>query len=266
MQNMISQLQTEPADLYHGQRDKYLSSHQLIHFMRCPYLWRKESLGLVPEDKKTAYLVGQATHTRVLEGRTVYESQFVWDSPINPTNSKPYAGTTKKYADWKKAQHRIVLTRKQALEIENLAQGVALNENAVQLLCEGRAEGVLRAEYGGVRCQIRLDWYNPAYGFVDLKSCMDLDRFEYDARKYNYHHQAAFYQAVIHARTGEWIPVHIIAVEKKEPFRCGVWWICEETLAIARAEIQAAIARWKGCLKSNSFPTGFETVRTLNIL
>jgi hypothetical protein len=266
MQNIITLLQTEPAIIYHSQRDKYLSSHQLIHFMRCPYLWYKQSQGLIPDSQSTEFLIGQASHTRILEGRSVYESQFVWDSPVNPTTGQPYHPSTKKYADWKKAQHRIVLTRTQAGDIEDLARGVALNENAVELLSDGVAEGVLRAEYGGVRCQIRLDWYNPKYGFVDLKTCKDLDYFEYDAKKYNYHHQFAFYQAVIHALTGQYLPVHVIAVEKKEPYRCGVWWVSPETLTAARAENEAAIGRWKQCLKDDCFPTGFETVRTLIIL
>lgn len=263
---LIEMLEAETAELYHSQRDRYLSSHQLIHFMRCPYLWYKQSQGLIADSKSAEFLMGQAAHTRILEGWDVYESQYVWDSPVNPTTGQPYHPATKKYSDWKKAQHRIVLTRKQAAEIENLAQGVAINENAVELLIGGIAEGVLRAEYGGIPCQIRLDWYNPKYGFVDLKTCQDLDRFEYDAKRYGYHHQLAFYQAVIGARTGETIPVHIIAVEKKEPYRCGLWWVCQETLDAGRAENEAAIVRWKQCLKDDDFPTGFETVRTLNIL
>ena len=266
MQNITHTLQIEPAEVYHNQRNKYLSSHQLIHFMRCPYLWRKESLGLIGDVKSTEFLIGQATHTRILEGRDVYESQYVWDSPINPTTGVPYHPATKKYTDWKKAQHRIVLTRTQAGGIEDLARGVAMNENAVELLCKGQAEGVLRAKFCGVQCQIRLDWVNPQYGFIDLKTCSDLDFFEYDAKKYNYPHQFAFYQAIIHAVIDDYLPVHVIAIEKKEPFRCGVWWVSTETLTAARGQIRAAIGRWKECLKNDRFPTGYETVRTLNIL
>ena len=59
---------------------------------------------------------------------------------------------------------------------------------------------------------------------MDLKTCDDLTWFEADARKLGYLHQMAFYRAVLaQVLDGLLVPVHIIAVEKKEPFRCGVW-------------------------------------------
>jgi len=265
MDNITLDLQIEPAELYHAQRNKYLSSHQLINFMRCPFLWKKQSLGQLADVRSTEFLIGQATHTRILEGRHIYESQYVWDSPINPTTGQPYHPSTKKYTDWKAAQQRTVLTRTQAKEIEDLANGVGMNENAVELLSEGQAEGVLRAEYNGVRCQIRLDWFNPNCGFIDLKTCSDLDYFEYDAKRYNYHHQFAFYQEIINASIGQYLPVYVIAVEKKEPFRCGVWRVSTETLETARSQVQAAVQRLTHCILADNFPTGFEGVRTLNI-
>ena len=53
----------------------------------------------------------------------------------------------------------------------------------------------------------------------------------------------AFYQAVLAQVVCRSVPVHIVAVEKKEPFRCGVWRVSDDTLAIARGDNEAAIAR-----------------------
>ena len=41
---------------------------------------------------------------------------------------------------------------------------------------------MVRAEYGGVACQARIDWLNPidGRGIVDLKTCDNLDDFERD--------------------------------------------------------------------------------------
>ncbi|MFQ5720566.1 MAG: PD-(D/E)XK nuclease-like domain-containing protein, partial [Acidobacteriota bacterium] len=104
--------------------------------------------------------------------------------------------------------------------IEQMASGVAMNDEAVDLLLYGRAEGVVRTEYCGVPCQIRIDWVHPHRGIVDLKTCDDLTWFESDARRHGYHRQMAFYRAVLaQVLDGLLVPVHLIGVEKKEPGR-----------------------------------------------
>ena len=64
----------------------------------------------------------------------------------------------------------------------------------------------------------------------------------------------------------EQVPVHIIAVEKKEPFRCGVWRITDPALEMARRENEAAIRRLLSCQKSGDWPTGYEEIRLLDVL
>ena len=89
----------------------------------------------------------------------------------------------------------------------------------------------MRAEYCGTRCQIRIDWTHPHRGIVDLKTCDELDWFEADARRYRYMTQFAFYQAVLAKVISQFVPVHVVAVEKREPFRCGVWRLSDGYLA-----------------------------------
>jgi hypothetical protein len=59
-------------------------------------------------------------------------------------------------------------------------------------------------------------------------------------------------------------PVYIIAIEKKEPFRCGVWKISSEALDLAEVENIAAIGRLKKCRAENFWPTGYEGIRILD--
>ena len=92
-------------------------------------------------------------------------------------------------------------------------------------------------------CQIRMDWFDPHQGIVDLKTCDDLTWFEADARRFGYVHQLAFYQAVLAQVVGIFMPVHLIAVEKKEPFRCGVWKVAPDALVQAQRENREAIDR-----------------------
>ena len=58
--------------------------------------------------------------------------------------------------------------------------------------------------------------------------------------------------------------MNLIAVEKKEPFRCGVWLLDASALAYAQKENEAAIERLKACQAANSWPTGYEERRVFD--
>ncbi len=260
----LSILDVEPADEYHAKADRYLSSHQLLDFIKCPLLYRRKALGLIGEKDSTAYLLGRAAHCRVLEGRDVYHAAFAVGGPINPRTDKPYGSNTKAFAEWAEAQGKPVLSLEQAELIEQLARGVGTNSEAVDLLLYGRSEGVVRATYCDTPCQARIDWTHPHRGICDLKTCEDLTWFEADARRYGYIPQMAFYRSVLaEALDGLQAPVHLIAVEKKEPFRCGVWRVGDDALAMAQSGNEAAIARMRWCRRRDHWPTGYERIRLL---
>ncbi|HRU20182.1 MAG TPA: PD-(D/E)XK nuclease-like domain-containing protein [Kiritimatiellia bacterium] len=280
----LNLLTSEPAEEYHAKRGRFMSSHQLLDFMKCPWLHRKKSVGLIKDADSNSYLVGRAAHVRILEGREVYERSFALGGPINEKTGKPFGAGTKAFAEWAEAQGKPVLAQEQVDLVEQMAAGVGMNDEAVALLLFGRAEGVVRAEYCGTPCQIRIDWLHPHRGIVDLKTCDDLTWFEADARRYGYHRQMAFYRAVLERASGgycdhkevamervkgngaERVPVHLIAVEKKEPYRCGVWRVSDETLAQAQRENEAAIRRLLACRESGDWPTGFEEIRVLDVV
>jgi hypothetical protein len=87
----------EPADVYHAKGKDFLSAHALTEFRRCPLLYRKKELGLGPERDTTAYLIGRAAHTLILEGRERYQREFAVGGPINP-NRQPFGSLTKAFA------------------------------------------------------------------------------------------------------------------------------------------------------------------------
>ena len=256
----------ESSEIYHGKAKDYLSSHQLIDFLKCPYLYNKKRLGLIPDLESQSFLLGRAAHSLVLEGRSKYESEFAIGGPINPTTGRPFGNTTKKFLEWQELQQKPVLTFEQSQTIEAMNSAIRMNEYAAALLKTGHPEGVVRAKYCGLPCQIRLDWFNPEYGIIDLKTCDDLTWFESDARRFRYQNQMAFYQCVLDVAIEQLVPVYIIAVEKKEPFRCGVWQVTSETLLMARAENEAAIERLKAAQSSDTWITGYEELRMLSIV
>ncbi len=252
----------EPEDVYHVKAAEYLGSHGLGDFRKCPLLHFKNCLGLIPDIDRPAYLVGRAGHCRILEGREAYARRYVvGDGPVNKTTGKPFKSDSQAYQQWEAAQGKPVISAKNGVLIENMAVGVAMNERAVDLIIDGVAEGVVRADYCGVPCQIRVDWLNPHLGIVDLKTCDDLTWFEADARRYGYAYQMAFYRAVLAEVTGQVAPVHFVAVEKRDPFRCGVWAVSPDTLDQCARENAAAIGRLKECRRLGVWPTGYEEVR-----
>ena len=53
----------------------------------------------------------------------------------------------------------------------------------------------------------------------------------------------------------------LVAVEKKEPFRCGVWQLSSEVLQEIHSEIEVDLAKLNQCIDSDIWPTGYEAVR-----
>lgn len=260
----ISILTHEPADVYHAKRDKFLSSHQLAEFRRNPLLFHKKQLGLVQEEDRPAYLIGQAAHSLILEGREAYEDRYAFGGPVNPKTGEPFGSRTKAFEEWAVAQGKPVLTHDQMALIENLYAAIYAHEHAAALLADGMPEGVVRDEYCGVRCQARFDWISPQRGIVDLKTCDNLDWLQADARNFGYAHQLAFYRSLLACVSGTVLPVYLVCVEKREPFRCGVWRMGEDVLGIVQKDNEDAIERLKVCREQDHWPTGYEDIRVFD--
>lgn len=251
----------EPAEVYHAKAQDYLSSHALADFRHCPQLFHQKKLGLIERPDRPAFAIGRAVHSLVLEGEAQFEREFAVGGPINPKTKAPFGSNTKAFAEWQASHGKTVLTEAQYDLVSVMAMSVREHELASQLLAEGEPEGVVRTEYCGVPCQIRMDWFDPHCGFVDLKTCDDLTWFEADARRFSYSHQVAFYRSVLAEVVGVLMPVHFIAVEKKTPHRCGVWKVTEDTLVSATRENEAAIERLKKCREADFWPSGYEDLR-----
>lgn len=260
----LSFLIREPVDVYHSQRGQFLSSHQLAEFRRNCLLFRKKELGLVKDEDRPAYLIGRAAHALILEGREVFEQSYAFGGPVNPQTGEPFGTRTKAFQEWAEAQGKPVLSDEQIALIENMNVAVHAHEHVVALLAEGVAEGVVRGNYCGVASQARFDWLSPARGIVDLKTCDNLDWLQSDARSYGYVHQLAFYRSLLSRVSGTVVPVYLIAVEKREPFRCGVWRMGDNVLGIAQKENEDAIQRLKSCRDRDHWPTGYENIRVFD--
>jgi len=259
-------LTREPEDVYHAKAKDNLSSHALADFRRCPALYRKKQLGLIPERDSAAFLVGRAAHTLILEGRERYEAEYAVGGPVNPRTGQPFGSNTKAFAKWAERIGKPVLDDSQAVIIDQMAASVREHLFARELLRVGVAERVVRCEFNGHPCQTRIDWLNPTHGrgLVDLKTCNRLDDFELDFRTFGYAHQLAFYRGLVQQAAGVDLSVYVIAVEKREPYRCGVWQVAPNVLDSAQDDNRAAMHELTRCSETGVWPTRFESIRLID--
>lgn len=255
----------EPSEVYHAKAKEYLSSHQLSDFRKSPKIYKMKRDGLISQDESSAFVVGSAAHSYILEGPDVFNANYAVGGPINPKTGKPFDEKTKAFAEWAQTQDKPVVTPETFDMIVGMADSVKSHGLAGMMTTGGYAESVVRSEYCGVPCQIRIDYLRclkNGFLLVDLKTCESLEWFEYDAKKYRYLNQVAFYHSVLSQVAGFPIDAYIIAVEKKPPYVCGVWNVSEPRLAECAAENEELIARFNACSLSDKWPTGYEDLRT----
>ena len=259
----------EPADEYHARSrsGEFMSSHLLADFRESPALYRMKINKEIEEKESSAFIIGRAAHCLILEGISVFKQNYlVADGPINPRTGEPYGRNTKAFTEWASKQEKEIISGKDFGFISKLQINAWRHPMFEELIAYGVAEGVVRTIYCGVPCQIRMDWFNPAYGLIDLKTCEQLKSFESDCRRYGYIHQLAFYRAIIRQVTGENVPVKIIALEKSEPCSCGIWSIDSELLDQVEKINEKALIKYWECCATGIWPTGYEEIRTITTL
>lgn len=257
----------EPAEEYHSKAADYLSSHQLMRYEDSPalYAYRLEH----PQDDTAAFRFGRATHTYILEGKEVFDSEYIVASDpesgaYNKTTKKPYGYDTRAWKKWEESQNKTGITEPDYATVQAMAESVKSHEIASELLADGFPEAVLRETYCGTPCQIRIDWTNNLREtIVDLKTISDITRFEYQFRSFRYANQMAFYAGVWMAKFGSLPSVSMIAVETSAPYRVGVWTLTPATLKEARLFNETTIPKFITSKQSGIYPTNYEAERTI---
>ncbi len=259
----------EDEDLYHSKAGKpFISSHLLSEFRHCPFIFERIISGQSKTPDSDAFALGRAFHTLVLEGEDEFQRRFEWRSPVNPKTTAPYGDGTKAYKDWSdstRAQGLQPISQSQAHLAYRMQSSLIEHEEASELLALAPyRERVIRLEYRGHQCQVRIDACGIVVGIVDLKSCKSIDSFPYDARNYGYFYQLAFYRKVLQLSGLEFsTTVNIVAVEKKSPYRVGVWTLSPTGLSECEEENEFAMKDLLTCMSTQVWPTLYEHKREL---
>lgn len=273
-------LEDIPEGEYHraAREGEWIGSHQLGDFRACPLLYHRKMTGEIERVETSAFLFGRALHKLVLEGQAAFNEEFVVSpGPVNPKTGEPFGRLTKAYREWAAAQTADVVAPEDFEAMRRIAEAVHGHAEASRLLSRGFPEGTVRVNSHGLALQARLDWFNPflegAQAVVDLKTCENLDAFEHDARRFGYPNQLAFYRHVLRCgKAGCGSPdadarveLYLVGVEKREPFRVGVWKLTEDLASQAEAENFRAMDRLCDCRERDVWPTGYEDLRVLDL-
>lgn len=243
---------------------KYISSTMLKEFRRSPAAYHAVTLGVGHRRDTTAMRVGRAVHKLLLEGEYVFRTAYRVGGPLNRRTGRSYHAESAAFKTWLAEQGwpaGRTLTPREAELVFTLRDAVTRHPEAGRLLQQGIAEHSARTEYEDLPCQIRLDWLTPEDVAVDIKTTDSLDRFETDARRTGYLHQAAFYRACALAAGGGELTMAVIAVEKKFPYRVGVWYYPPALLTPYEEENRTALRRLRRCREERRWPTGYEQPR-----
>jgi len=162
----------------------------------------------------------------------------------------------------------IVLSESKMEKIQAMRERIWAHEAASTLLYDlpGLEELTIlwTHEATGVRCKSRVDrlFRHPKLGYValDLKTARTAQpgtvprTFGYDAAKYGYDRQGAFYLEAL-ATAG--IPVEhfiVLAIEKQPPYEAVPYLLTQQSMEQARGEFLRALREFKQCRQDGTWP------------
>lgn len=242
-------VQVSEAD-YDAGRNKFMGAHLLDVFADSPRLCQWKMAGLIPSSDSPALAFGRAAHKLILEGDEAFRKSYeVADGPINSRTGKPFGTDTQAYMTWYqevRATGREIISQAQYDVLGLMLDSLSECPKANQYLAQGQPEVAIRGKLYGVQCQSRLDWWDSQAGvLLDLKTCDNIDSFSRDLFFRGYDRQMAFYRKMLQGTGVEKVSVRILAMEKKEPYRCGIFKLIPATLDTAEAQIMKRMGQFR---------------------
>lgn len=125
---------------------------------------------------------------------------------------------------------------------------------------DGKPEVTVSWEDAGVLCRARFDWVYDDHATIDnLKTTSrSAEPGRFSRRLFSpdlgYDVQAAFYLRGARAVFGREHEYRWIVMETERPYEVSVVSLAPDALAIADAKVDLALARWRECLSSGSWP------------
>lgn len=218
-----------------------------------------------PREDSTAFRIGRAVHTIVLEGHATYHQRYA-----------VYPGPVRRGKEWEawRADHLGHEILNGAEAEKALACAAAMLEHPVarRHLTEGAAEQVITwtdPDYD-VPCKGRVDLSLSHGRLVELKTAADIHprRWPAQCHRYGYYGQLAYYydglvaSGVVQDDSPE--PI-MVAVETQAPHDVVVWAVPRDVLEHGRGEYKRLLELYCECRDSGHWPGQCEAELTLSV-
>jgi exodeoxyribonuclease VIII len=210
----------EPIEQYHS--SDAISSSKLKTFMDDPYIFYCRYIAKTLErESSNALELGQSVHRYILENHEIKAEDL---NKRTKNGRETYEFLKSQFPD------AIICNTEESSQIIKMAESVEetlKNNGYYEDLNAFRSSCSVETTYRallkrGVCLQCRPDAINDDILF-DLKTTQDIESFERDVWKFKYHIQAGFYFGILSLLSLNPRPFKFIAVEKKDPYRSGIF-------------------------------------------
>lgn len=205
-----------------------------------------------PRPATPAQEVGRIIHMAVLEPHR-FDAQVAVMPDVDRRTKEGKA----LYAEYVSANEGKTLVSASDHETYKLMQSqVWVDDTARKLLEKGDAEVSVFWEQDGLQCKARFDFISALGVAVDLKTTQSSkpESFAYDAYKYGYHRQIAWYMRGAKAVGLDLANMFLIAVEKTAPFPVSIFDLDAESYEVANMELDKLFAIYRKCKAENYWP------------
>ena len=219
-----------------------------------------------PRDETPSLRLGTLTHAAILEPMEVLRRYVVLpDFARDERNQTGDGRRSSARTAWVREQEelfRVMQAGKAFVDQDELdamiamAAAVSSVDAARDILQQaGRSEVTIvwHDEASGLLCKGRIDRLGPRT-IGDLKTCVDLKKFQHSYRDFGYYRQMAFYADGYAALTGQHLTPWIVAVEKTPPYCVQAAPVHPEDLAQGRAEYREMLTLYAECKRLNEWP------------
>jgi len=214
--------------------ERYTDNELYADFLHSPWLYYKKVTGLAPMDE--ADFLESAFKCRVLLGRDRYEQTFFGNMLPNQTDL-----------------------------IENMASGIAMNDAAIDVILYGMGNPFSQTNRKGVHCVANADWLHPTEGATYIITCDDIRNAAEEITKRMIPAKAGFFRNISFDSCGVMLDVWVIAVEKKEPYTCGIWKLSDTLLCSESKLVDDTLAKVYDNFDSGFWGTMYDHVRVFGV-
>lgn len=233
----------------------HVSPSELKVFKDSPYAYKEIYMeGRRRRKKRKAQETGIDVHTAVLEWDR-FKSEYA-QLPDMDLRSKAAKDIKKGYEEAQQNVKFLPFDDYQAcVEIRETLMD---DENFVKLFdgCTFEKSMFWADPRTGTKCKGRTDAFNLSRRYVlDLKTTQNLQNFDHDSLKYNYHLQAAMYLWGLSEITESlWQDFYWVVVETEFPYRYDIVSASPEVLRVGMDELSGLMGYFTQCKQNNHWP------------